>query len=300
MPYSPGNEPENLKKYLNLLLKELNEQFPDGLIVMDMWNHERWDKIAGYLTKGLGYPNGRAFLNAYGFDIADNLETVPEPEPIVTPSSRSAKANYDSGSDKRASKKSAKTDYEPPTQSKPQKGMVFCKECGARISKKAKVCPHCGARRKKSFLGRLLLAIVFILIFIIAIAALFSKSNIQKAVETVSNAASNTSISSNGENLLQSMNNTMSNNKLEEVVPPAIATGDFGFKTINGSMKNISGKTLSYASLTFALYDKDGAQIGTAIANINNLTADSVWKYSASPLTTEDWSRFELTEMQAW
>ena len=78
MLYEPGQEPEELKKYLNLLLRELHATYPDDLVVMDMWNHERWDKVAGYLVKNLGYPNGRTFLNAYGFDVFDGSHTYKQ------------------------------------------------------------------------------------------------------------------------------------------------------------------------------------------------------------------------------
>jgi hypothetical protein len=86
MPYTPGNEPEELKRHLNVLLKDLHQNFPDGLIIMDMWNHERWDRVAGYLTKNLGYPNGRSFLEAYGFEVF-----VGEDEDVEEKSSSNSK-----------------------------------------------------------------------------------------------------------------------------------------------------------------------------------------------------------------
>lgn len=50
--------------------------------------------------------------------------------------------------------------------------LVTCKDCGAQISKSAKVCPHCGAKRKPSgwrvFWGTILL-FVGIFIFVGAI-----------------------------------------------------------------------------------------------------------------------------------
>ena len=71
--YTPGNEPEKLKKILNPLLKELRETYTDGVVDMDRWNHERWDRAAGYLVQQLGYPNGRSFLTAYGFTIKNSI-----------------------------------------------------------------------------------------------------------------------------------------------------------------------------------------------------------------------------------
>ncbi len=82
MAYQPGREPEELKKYVALLIKELRETYPDGIVDMARWNHERWDRPAGYLVQKLGYPNGRSFLNAYGFDVYE--KSVPK-QPAAAP-----------------------------------------------------------------------------------------------------------------------------------------------------------------------------------------------------------------------
>lgn len=54
----------------------------------------------------------------------------------------------------------------------PMSKLMTCKDCGAQISKSAKVCPHCGAKRKPSgwrvFWGTILL-FVGIFIFVGAI-----------------------------------------------------------------------------------------------------------------------------------
>gem|GEM_PF-5828287 len=78
MIYTPGNEPEEVKRHLSILLRELRSAFPEGLIAMDMWNHARWDRLAGYLVQKLGYPNGRSFLEAYGFEVFDDEAPLPD------------------------------------------------------------------------------------------------------------------------------------------------------------------------------------------------------------------------------
>lgn len=83
-PYKPGTEPEEYKKHLNILLRELRTAFPEKLIVMDMWNHDRWDKLAGYLVNKLGYPNERSFLEAYGFEVFGE-ESISGEKPQVQP-----------------------------------------------------------------------------------------------------------------------------------------------------------------------------------------------------------------------
>ena len=84
-PIAPGSEPEEIKKLLDVFLSALDNSFPDGIIIWDEWNHEKWDKPAGYLCKSLGYSKGADFLRAYGyqilqsrvpsFNLGENLET---------------------------------------------------------------------------------------------------------------------------------------------------------------------------------------------------------------------------------
>ena len=109
MPYQPGNEPEELKKHLNMLLREIRTTFPEGLIVMDMWNHARWDKLAGYLVHKLGYPNGRSFLTAYGFEVFDGSELKEEPS--VMPTEITDTAVNETSQESATSSISENTDY---------------------------------------------------------------------------------------------------------------------------------------------------------------------------------------------
>ena len=109
--YSPGQEPKALKKHLNLLLRELRAAYPEGLVVMDMWNHERWDKLAGYLVQKLGYPNGRSFLKAYGFDV---FEEDLAPEEPATNEKESTEAKQEVAA--AAAESAVPSEEEPPVQ----------------------------------------------------------------------------------------------------------------------------------------------------------------------------------------
>ena len=68
---------------------------------------------------------------------------------------------------------------------------------------------------------------------------------------------------------------------------------------VTGTIKNNTDKQYSYVQVTFNLYDADGAQIGTALANINNLEANGTWKFKALG-TTEDVSSYKLAEITGW
>ena len=56
---------------------------------------------------------------------------------------------------------------------------------------------------------------------------------------------------------------------------------DGGIRYLSGSVKNTSGRTLSYASIDFNLYDDSGAQVGIALANIANWESGNTWRFKA-------------------
>lgn len=69
---------------------------------------------------------------------------------------------------------------------------------------------------------------------------------------------------------------------------------------IKGTLKNNTGKDLSYVQVSFNILDKDGSQIGTALANINHLKAGGTWKYKALGLETDGYKKFEMAEISYW
>lgn len=52
--------------------------------------------------------------------------------------------------------------------------------------------------------------------------------------------------------------------------------------TITGVAQNTSGQNLSYASVEFSVYDTSGNNLGTALANINNLGKGDTWRFEAT------------------
>lgn len=59
----------------------------------------------------------------------------------------------------------------------------------------------------------------------------------------------------------------------------------YGNSRIEGTVTNITGKTLRYASVEFSVYSVDGSKIDTAVGAITDLGAWQVWQYDlpASP-----------------
>lgn len=57
--------------------------------------------------------------------------------------------------------------------------------------------------------------------------------------------------------------------------------GDAYSCKISGVYTNKAGKDLSYVQVSYNLFDADGNQIGTALANTNNLADGGTWKFEA-------------------
>lgn len=142
--------------------------------------------------------------------------------------------------------------------------LKICKECGTEVSSKG-VCPKCGKDQRSFFVKHKILTFILILVVIGMIAgATGNKNTTNNLVET----------------------STTVNEKQEEFTLQdghKGTTDKYGMSyTIEGTIKNNTDKQYSYVQVTFNLYDSDGAQIGTALANINNLEANGLWKFKAS------------------
>ena len=77
----------------------------------------------------------------------------------------------------------------------------------------------------------------------------------------------------------------------------------FGYSvSIKGKLKNISSKEFTYVSVTFAIYDKDGNQIETALDNMNYLQSGSTWTFDATMLGWTDVQpkSCKLVNVQVW
>jgi hypothetical protein len=62
------------------------------------------------------------------------------------------------------------------------------------------------------------------------------------------------------------------------------ARGEYGTPEMVGLIINTSGKSYSYAQVEINLYDKQHTQLGSTIANTNNIEPHGKWKFTA-PVT---------------
>jgi hypothetical protein len=68
---------------------------------------------------------------------------------------------------------------------------------------------------------------------------------------------------------------------------------------ITGTVVNRRDHKLNYAQITFNLYDASGAQVGSAIANINGLEPGGRWNFKAVTLGT-DFVKYKFAELSGF
>ncbi|MCK9582942.1 MAG: FxLYD domain-containing protein [Endomicrobiales bacterium] len=166
--------------------------------------------------------------------------------------------------------------------------LIKCSECGTEVSSEADKCPKCAfpinktakkTQQKKlangCAIGCLTVFIIFAILFLVVV--LSSK----KSPPPNSGKAS---LSSN-----KSITESMSEKPALELKKGwEFVNGKYGNTLISGIVKNNSQKNYSYVQISFGIYDKSGAKIGTAMANINNLRSGGTWKFEASILQNLD------------
>lgn len=133
-----------------------------------------------------------------------------------------------------------------------------CKECGEEISSSARKCPKCG---KKQNGAQTVISFILTIIILVVISGAFGGNN---------------------SNLMSTGTNPDNQEKFTLEEGHIGSSDEYGISyKIEGTIKNNTDKQYNYVQVTFNLYDKDGAQIGSALANINNLEANGLWKFKA-------------------
>jgi hypothetical protein len=153
-----------------------------------------------------------------------------------------------------------------------------CKHCAMMIPKDAKICPHC---RKK--LGWTLPAkIVLGLIVLGVIGSFLGKSDLPTKKDDAQIAPTKVTSEARPIPIPDPAAKKEANFTL---IDWAWEQGEYKNNYIAGRVKNNTNKTYNYAQISFNLYDKSDAQVGSALANINNFEAGGVWKFRAIVLS---------------
>lgn len=167
------------------------------------------------------------------------------------------------------------------------KNQKRCKTCGNLIANNANICPKCGRDDRSIMQKNPILGCFGVLMIILGIGIIGSTFD---SVDSNNVTTSNNSISSSYQEAftLESMEGHVD---------------DFGISLhIVGTIKNNKNKSYSYVQVTFNLYDKNGAQLGTALANINNLEPYGTWRYDALGLVAnvEDVASYKLADISGF
>lgn len=188
--------------------------------------------------------------------------------------------------------------------------MINCPTCGQPMAANAKACPSCGAKNKQPFYKKWWFwVIVVVLILGVAEGTGGASSGKATASGSAGSAPANTAAdtAANSESTAPSAADTAPSEP-EPTPAPDLAlqgevteTKDAVAAYYEGIVINNKDRDLSYAQVTFTLYDADGNQIGTALDNINNLKAGGTWKFKALALCDKDEiASWELTEITGY
>jgi len=71
----------------------------------------------------------------------------------------------------------------------------------------------------------------------------------------------------------------------------------FGTVKIVGTVTNNTGRDIGYAQISFTGFDKSGAQVDTALANMANLKVGARWRFEAVSFKQGGVWRYELGEL---
>ena len=174
-----------------------------------------------------------------------------------------------------------------------KKGMIYCKTCGKEIAKIATICPGCGAKVTVPIYKKW-----WFYVIILVIIGAASSSPSTNTIQTGGNVnTNNTQVNDSS----TEENKTPVQKKEKFTLESHSGAYDelgFGFY-IEGTIRNNTDKDYSYVQVTFNTYDKDGAQLGTALANISNLEANGVWRYKAMA-TSDNIASYKLAEITGW
>lgn len=70
---------------------------------------------------------------------------------------------------------------------------------------------------------------------------------------------------------------------------------------VTGTLTNNTEDEVGYIQVEYNLYDADGAQVGTALANTNNLKAGGSWKFEAiGTASPDEVASYELVDVTSF
>lgn len=96
----------------------------------------------------------------------------------------------------------------------------------------------------------------------------------------------------------QTVNTNMIDENFEWVEYPNVQSSEYSSHIV-GVIRNTTEKTFSYVSISFALYDADGNQIGSASDSISDFVGGNTWKFEAF-VDDDSATRFSFKDITVW
>lgn len=144
------------------------------------------------------------------------------------------------------------------------------------------------AKEGKKPIGKIVLGIIVVLVIVGAVSSMGGNSTDSSASDSAKPAETT----------------RQAEEQKEPQEPYTIAdeaedtSNQFTYK-ITGTLTNNTDKEKSYIQIEYVLYDADGNQVGTALANTNHLKAGGSWKFEAlvtvSPDQVASWERSDVS-----
>ena len=159
------------------------------------------------------------------------------------------------------------------------------------------------AKEGKKPIGKIVLGIIVVLVIVGVVGSMGGNSTVMLSVPCCSMGGNSTD-SSASDSAKPAETTQQAEEQKEPQEPYTIAdeaedtSNQFTYK-ITGTLTNNTDKEKSYIQIEYVLYDADGNQVGTALANTNHLKAGGSWKFEAlgtvSPDQVASWERSDVS-----
>ena len=140
------------------------------------------------------------------------------------------------------------------------------------------------AKEGKKPIGKIVLGVIVVLVIVGAVGSMGGNSTDSSASDSAKPAEATQQAEEQKES--------------QEPYTIADTSNQFAYK-ITGTLTNNTDKEKSYIQIEYVLYDADGNQVGTALANTNHLKAGGSWKFEAlgtvSPDQVASWERSDVS-----
>jgi len=142
----------------------------------------------------------------------------------------------------------------------------------------------------KSILG-ILKKVAIVVVVVIALAAIFGGGESSNKVSTDTGSDKGKVSAEANESASNSTEEAASTEAPKEkytITEEELDTSNPYNVVVRGILTNNTDRDYSYLQVEYILYDADGNQVGSALANVNNLKAGGSWKFEASSLKGAD------------